>query len=1678
MCMIIQYFFAFILILSECINCFCLCLCVPTFFFFVNIVSFALSDIVCTPQQTYVKFIKKSGQYYANEESFKIYSGSSLLYTSPPFAVNEERTIEQCLTTSTNNQYTVELLDSYGDCWSAGSYLTIYGAYGNAVFKNYMTDNSKDTFTFSLYYGVIKGDSWKMVSGSAATGWTGYSFSDSTWDEVTLGAVTATASGTQYFRKQFVGLASMAAYDVRLYYKAGVIAYINGAEVYRDNMPAGDVTSSTAATGQYADIAYRGFIRPGSEVAAQQSILAVEIHFLSAQTVVDFNAFLAIMAPSAANTDCFIYSESVTLSSSSGSSPTSMFDFDKFSYYYLYSSQLPATVTIGFNGPRPYINALNFFPSTLNYYGPTSMTLQGSNDNSQWTNVISVTDAVYESNTYKLFTGYFYAGTYSNYRLTNLDSTTGNLYMYELQPLTCATAIPSTITFTPNTYTFWAKYEQVYVKPDISEFTSCTAQNLPEGLTIDSTTCVVSGFVNNAVSGASITVSSTVLGHTYSGTFMLTIQECTGTMINVLRTYQWSAYYESFEIKDTSNQEVVMSVAYNTIQENNIDWTSIACLTGQKYEVSVASTLSYWASSSHLYVRTILSGNEMETVLRMRYDMYLGLPTSRYFNAQYPIPAGSNWHYKNGEIPSDWYSSTSIEGWAEGNTSNFPDSTNQIQLYKKSFTVSDINNIAGFVLTMKFKYGCIVYLNGHEAFRKGLTDATISTSSYSDNIYTDTIYRQVSLPIKTMMEGDSAAVNYIQQGSNTIAIGLVAANANQKEAIFDGALRMMGEQIESRVYDYTVNYDKIYGMPTYAFDQYFGYSLYYTTCDTNYLDIVFSNDRHEWINSVDISLSYTQSSEQPHQFSVKGRSGNGEWTSLTNVTNLTWSQIGQTHTLYFVNNKAYNQYRFENFGTGDTSDCYWSFNSLDLKSVYTTMEVPELSYPATTIFKDIEMGEVYANSEYYYNFQITPALPAGIILDSATGMISGTATAEMPATTYSITATKLTGGTSTTSFSLSVEVCTGGRSLVTLVAQTDYSPQDASYKVFQGIGTTGTVVASNNGFQAQYSLNYGDFCLNDGIYTLQLLDAAGDGWSNPAGYWLTVDLGEMIFELGQLGYSVSSVSTMFSSYFPFQIEYTDWKINYSYEENWNAVDYDDSAWVLKKANAIGTNAGVTTYIRKEVNIPDIANYHVLNVRVKYAGGVAAYFNGRLVARFNLEENFNDDSQSIQLHDAELFSKFHVIMSTVGGVTGKNIMAFEIHLPAGQSSSSPVVFDATGVFGVNDCAIAVDTFSEVDGSTVNMINIDELLNLNPSTYGYQANSQGTYVEWSVENLEGTKFNSFAIQSPYETSGFGFSLYVRKETSDEYTSSLAVTGQTVNDMDRTAWSVPVGIAGFKQLKYEVDVPAYSIIYISTFILQYCKPSGTGVCPGIGDYPSVGEGEISPAGCEEGYRGYSYRTCSGGMLGEVNYQYCTQKVPDKLLYDATIYNLVMGTNVHIPKPTYMNIIEQFYLAENTQLPIGLQLNAQTGEITGVPNETTDLRSYTIYGKNQVGVTFVEINISVKKGTCKADGNFLTTDVGEVFVYECAKGGAYVGTEKRACILGEKDGEWGPITGFCMPIAIIIILVVVVIIIVVVVVFILMRVGRRAKAVGGVKGKSAKASASKKNMSKKESTKKNVKV
>ena len=40
----------------------------------------------------------------------------------------------------------------------------------------------------------------------------------------------------------------------------------------------------------------------------------------------------------------------------------------------------------------------------------------------------------------------------------------------------------------------------------------------------------------------------------------------------------------------------------------------------------------------------------------------------------------------------------------------------------------------------------------------------------------------------------------------------------------------------------------------------------------------------------------------------------------------------------------------------------------------------------------------------------------------------------------------------------------------------------------------------------------------------------------------------------------------------------------------------------------------------------------------------------------------------------------------------------------------------------------------------------------------------------------------------------------------------------------------------------------------------------------------------------------------------------------------------------------------------------------------------------------------------------------VGSIAIYNCTLQKAFVGTQKRACILGENDGEWRNATGFCI--------------------------------------------------------------
>ena len=56
------------------------------------------------------------------------------------------------------------------------------------------------------------------------------------------------------------------------------------------------------------------------------------------------------------------------------------------------------------------------------------------------------------------------------------------------------------------------------------------------------------------------------------------------------------------------------------------------------------------------------------------------------------------------------------------------------------------------------------------------------------------------------------------------------------------------------------------------------------------------------------------------------------------------------------------------------------------------------------------------------------------------------------------------------------------------------------------------------------------------------------------------------------------------------------------------------------------------------------------------------------------------------------------------------------------SESEIMFDAMGMFGVNECSPVLDSYSVVDA----MSNKEDLLSLNPTLFGSIPNEVGSYL----------------------------------------------------------------------------------------------------------------------------------------------------------------------------------------------------------------------------------------------------------------------------------------------------------------------------------------------------------------
>lgn len=1580
-----------------------------------------------------MKFTKFTDNDFDCSEFWSVKNGSQVLYSSPVFVDRGTSIIESCLPKTVNSMYTLVLggenkFSTPCSDWNSDSMLTIEGKHGNVFFKGTLVTNTiTSPFPLSLYYGIETNSTWKLIAGIVDDLWPQYGFDDSLWLSQKLGTPSLPMTGTQYYRKVFTGISDMAAYELRMNYQFGVVAYINGVEVYRDNMPKGVITSYMSCSGSYSSLEFRSFIRPGSEVSSTQSILAVELHFNNtmSQNDISFDAFLALLRSSTLQDNCFAYPYVADVTFSLPClCRTCMFDFSLWTSDGFMKNQLPLYVDYTLRGPKAMVNAYGFWTGLSVAKSPGWLSIevkQNTGDEEQIVMGKSESISVYP-NSFSVVKAYSNLDLYTSYRVTIADTQgSDTLKLYELQPMTCNHSHLSSIEFEQEHYSFYLYSKPVFIRPVAPTLTDCLiSPDPPSGLVFNSTACTLSGVMNTTLPLTQFNVISA----DYSGSFTLEVTECTENLLLVVRKYSDYPSVESFTLKNDDTEEVIM--------ESVIEYTPsitheyILCLPDGHYSIMTSCYELYqqWMTDSYLYVHSIIDYSQYDTVVRARNDGLLGDINTFPFLLYRVIRPREEWWYLMGSIPTNWYGPR-LTGWNLGSASNYPDSSNPFQLYKKFVVIPSLESVSLLVFSVRYNCDLVIYINRQLAFYRG--DKVLSSDSLCHSTLHDGSYHQITVPVYSLGTVDHPSIQYVKEGNNTIAVGFVTSQFDFT-SYFDCSLRLMGSS--NRSYNVTnVNTGSMKGDYLRITNDYAGYKIYNSFCDNNSLRVYFDSsfhERYEWINSISVYLTYEQTSEFVTQFNVLGyRELDNKWEVIKEVRNLTWREDRSLH-VWLPATRAYKRLSLENFSTGDTTSCAWRIGNIQLWNRYIDINPPPLSYPnSLVLIRDVHFEDVYPNSNMYVDFSISPVLPRGIQFDSYSGVLYGTPKEYLPPLRYTVSARNFNGTLVSCQFTLSVGSCSQGESMMSIFVYGS-TRMEVPFTLYKGRGVTGNVIVSVSSFPLLDEWNEFGYCLPHDIYTLDFYGVS-DGYTlldNP--YYVAVDDGEFRFHAGvinqsrRMGENEVWSTYVFSSYLPFQMGVDEWKVykeNTLVRETWLGIEYNDTNWSSLRASRIGTSDALTLYVRKSFDIPNISDYHVLNVRVKYSGGIAAYVNGIRVALFNLDYYYDSFSEALTSNNGTVISLFHAILPYVGGRTGKNVIGFEIHRPKDQSTKIPFVFDATGVFGVDDCSVVLDSLDHILGNFYYEGYPWEYLNdMDPHTVSQLPGEKDEYLEWNYENGDGIKFNHFGFLGYSDVDSWSFTY----KGNYDYGSNILynVTGLALHYRGEYRFPAPYGSKKWTRLvlttQYYHRPRSFEIVEA---LLYYCVPSPYQACATQGSFPSVGDGELSVAPCPNGYVGEQYRLCSHGVFGEIDRD-CHLLKPELLRYDPIESPFIIGVPASIPSPHYVGLIDTFFLNEGVTLPDGLTLDEHTGAITGVPRTRLIQGAYTINGKNDKGSVSTVLAFSIRPQQCKADG-YPSLDVGMAVITKCSSLGDFFGLTSRTCVMGESDGVWSEPHGECFPAA-----------------------------------------------------------
>ena len=1439
-----------------------------------------------------------------------------------------------------------------------------------------------------------------------------------------IGNYTLAPSRTLYFRKQNLSFHDSVAYRLTAFYRFGIVIYLQGKEIVRDNLPSGPIDNTTYAQGGYSTYITKSFIRQTPDFRNADSIdLLVELHWMkddvengkTLQVLFDMRLNELGNSP---DSSCYFLFHNILGDEAADLNTRSFMSY----------THSPATYTLSLSSTTT-VNSFCFYASSYQWYQPQSFDLfllvsqsspslskelTYSNSSSDNQIKVKMVSELYPEWNGMAWTCFKTVNDELPASAMEIVMTSSHLpiHLYEVAVGICPKTHYPPLEY-DNTNQYFAGVDVIELYPLHNIYSNCySITPLPEGLRLINTTCQINGIYSGSESNLVLSISATTPVQTTT-TIHLQIIQCTDLHIQVVRKYgETDVFFEWVYFENVETEELFFSIPSQSSQQPSTQMVYNICLQPGVIQIKLGNDKGItWSTNSYLHIN-LVTRTGLLPLLTTRYDEEIvGYEGEQLFSLVFPVLPESLWHYHFNTIPEGWTDRKfTPTAWNTSCCGYFPSSTTQFQFYYMSFELMSVSDITGIRLHLYMEYCYMIYLNGLLVDARGVSlELTPQTYCYSEHVDTFT-----SLTL--------ASERYLQEGTNSLIVALVINQQTGGVSTFDGFIQLIYSEQYSRLDDVSIlsiptspnstrtqqavpNAENIFDLNSQT-------SVTVTKCEQNRISFMLSEEhshRLETFNEI-IFFNSIKESGIPDLggFVLEGRNSNlDEWTLITSVSDLYWMSYGQSKRIFIHPPISFRYYQFVNLTSESyPNSCSWTLTAITFLLFKPDLSLP-LEYPSSQV-PALSLVYLYPFSPYYTNYE-AQGLPSKFQIDPIFGIVYGIATEETHLN-FQITAQNSMNVIVSHSFSFWLHSCLFPDSIPIELHVSSYS---SAFTLTASVVHEGTTIVSDTFTITNQNQYYRQYCLSNHQFYIFFLQAT-DTVSGNDKVWLTiypftlplfpafldsqghydaaVDLSVRIGELSQWSYAVEWSSL-----------------------EWMNDSFDDSCWhttVLTKP-FIHDNI---IYFRNKLTITD--NDVLLHLYLAYEGGVAIFLNGTLVSLLNLLSPYQNTSIAIEHHNFDQQEEITINLVQAGVYPGEHTLAIAYHCYPEQASAS--------------ARIVVQAFVIKEPTPLYRTSLMYKVESNLET---QDTHSSNYTS-SVGVL--TEFNTIVVHNDYDVylqlqpidmlpiKPRGFRFHITPETQLEVTlegfreGGWEIVVQKVMtsavDMEISADRLLIGYSYFR-LKF---LSAYSIpvFYISNFVFTF--PSQPGLrCDAYQGYPAAWDQSISALPCKEGYSGYQYRQCKERVFGPVINDYCLLNEPKDLEYSEIAGEYLVNVDLIWLRPVQYSGVIDYFTIEPT-LPAGLTFNQTTGVLRGVVTKKIPRTDFVITAHNQVGITSFAFTLITQNAYCNADHSWpvrIVQNASHILSCNEENGKKQIGLRYRRCWIRDGKGVWEEEVRYCLP-------------------------------------------------------------